>query len=85
MLLSFYEREEKSIEMLLEFEKKVKNSSSQVYAFLAEDRFWIDWEKIVKTHFSSKENLRKAFFERFDGLKTIRLFNYLAEVHKSDF
>jgi hypothetical protein len=85
MLLSFYEREEKSIEMLLEFEKKLKNSSSQVYAFLAEDRFWIDWEKIVKTHFSSKENLRKAFFERFDGLKTIRLFNYLAEVHKSDF
>ena len=38
MLLSFYEREEKSIEMLLEFEKSKKQLFTGL-CFLAEDSF----------------------------------------------
>lgn len=65
------------LKILKAFEIQVKKASPLVWQFLEEDRFWKDWEKIIKTHWKKKENLIKAFFERFDGLKTIRLFNYL--------
>ena len=69
----------KDVSTLLDFETSVATSLENVHAFLLEDSFWNDWKKIVKTHWRRRENLTKAFFERFDGLKTIRLFNWLSE------
>lgn len=71
------EKMSENLELLKNFETQVKKTAPLVWQFLEEDRFWKDWEKIISTHWKTKENLIKAFFERFDGLKTIRLFNYL--------
>ena len=73
----FIKAEKKTKEVLITFETEMYKVCQKTHQYLEESSFWRDWRKISFTHWKDKKNLIKAFFVRFDGLETIRFFNYL--------